>query len=50
MFPLFFVPALSVLLSILILKEIENFIIYFGFALIALGIYISYKGNNKKDN
>jgi len=47
---LFFVPALSVLLSILILKEIENFIIYFGFALIALGIYISYKGNNKKDN
>ncbi len=47
---LFFVPALSVLLSILILKEIENFIIYFGFALIALGIYISYKGNNKKNS
>ncbi len=44
---LFFVPGLSVILSIMILKEFENLFTDMGFLLIAIGIYISNKGNNR---
>ncbi len=45
----FIVPALSILFAYLILGEVESYITYAGFLLVAAGIYLSSKNNKYRD-
>ncbi|MGC8496823.1 MAG: DMT family transporter [Thermoplasmata archaeon] len=47
----FIVPALSIVFAFVILGEIESYLTYIGFLLVAIGIYLSSKNTkNKNDN
>jgi len=46
----FIVPALSILFGFLILGEVESYLTYIGFAFVAIGIYLSSKNNQNKND
>ncbi|MEM3812228.1 MAG: DMT family transporter, partial [Thermoplasmata archaeon] len=46
----FIVPALSILFAYLILGEVESYLTYIGFLLVAIGIYFSSKNNHYKND